>query len=186
MLGARLWLAIYLILPEALMTFNTTPKLSSFCFYELMWFFSKLEFIYVTEFTTTDVTNLYYTKLYELFCCQCYAWSNQICHFKTPVGSCYISIGLCKKDITALLTHWNYVFLTLTQQYTIWFCHKITLIPHHSHSISAPLLTAQSHQVKWRCWINHPSVKTRSRHINHERFIIVTAAIAENAVIYQK
>ena len=44
------------------------------------------------------------------------------------VGACQgtdISMGLCKKDVTPLLTHWSYVFLALTHRYGIessdWF-----------------------------------------------------------------
>ena len=39
-----------------------------------------------------------------------------------------ISMGWCKKDVTPLLTHWNYVFLALTHWYIIPFliqCHKL-------------------------------------------------------------
>ena len=30
-----------------------------------------------------------------------------------------ISMGLCKKDVTPLLTHWSYVFLALTHRYNL-------------------------------------------------------------------
>ena len=29
------------------------------------------------------------------------------------------SMGLCKKDVIPLLTHWSYVFLALTHQYAV-------------------------------------------------------------------
>ena len=32
-------------------------------------------------------------------------------------GLCYISMGQCKKDVTALLMHWSYVFLALTHRF---------------------------------------------------------------------
>ena len=30
-----------------------------------------------------------------------------------------ISMGLCKKDVTPLLSHWSYVFLSLTHRYEV-------------------------------------------------------------------
>ena len=34
-------------------------------------------------------------------------------------GSTPISMGLCKKDVTPLLTHWSYVFLALNPRYEV-------------------------------------------------------------------
>ena len=33
--------------------------------------------------------------------------------------SVVISMGLCKKDVTPLLTHWSYIFLALTHRYGV-------------------------------------------------------------------
>ena len=38
-------------------------------------------------------------------------------HVGFGVGSCFISMGWCKKDVTPLLTHCSYVFLVLTHWY---------------------------------------------------------------------
>ena len=49
-----------------------------------------------------------------------------------------VSLGLCKKDVTPLLTHWSYVFLALTHWIyfpplcSCWFLRTLSLSPHRS------------------------------------------------------
>ena len=51
------------------------------------------------------------------------------------VGSCFISMGWCKKDVTPLLTHCSYVFLVLT----LWSVQtSIGLICIANYNIQAP------------------------------------------------
>ena len=44
-----------------------------------------------------------------------YCIRNRVIHFRVD----NISMGWCKKDVTSLLTHWSYVFLTLTHRYVM-------------------------------------------------------------------
>ena len=66
-------------------------------------------------------TNLYqYFRLYL----RNVAWVLWNVTFRDFVLILHISMGLCKKEVTLLLTHWCYVFLALTHRYIIWYYHN--------------------------------------------------------------
>ena len=85
--------------------------------------------IYFRHFTEFNLTfhkySLLHKKWLKLFC----IFVLQSYFFTT---CCNISMGLCKKDITPLLTHWSYVFLALIPRY-------------HKHQYTTPGLSRPSH-----------------------------------------
>ena len=48
---------------------------------------------------------------------------------KLDTSFIYLSTGQCNKDVTLLLKHWSYVFLTLTHQYKLSFIQSQLNLP---------------------------------------------------------